>query len=497
MMNEPKKSDPTKVASKLANNAAQAAAESVERRVGAEGNASQQSTNRTQGRDLVSQALERVRQVARTRKKERFTALLHHVNIDLLRWSFYALSRSAAPGVDGVTWQDYEEDLESNLHDLCTRVHRGAYRALPSRRRYIPKPDGRQRPLAIAALEDKLLQRAVSVVLSAIYEEDFLGFSYGFRPKRSQHDALDALVFGIQRRKVSWILDADYRNFFDTVSHDWLLRFLKLRIGDERILRLICKWLKAGVLENGTVTESELGTPQGATISPLLANAFLHYVFDLWAHQWRKRHAHGDMIIVRYADDTALGFEYEADARRFLADMKVRSEAFGLSLHPDKTRVIRFGRFAALNRKEGGLGKPETFQFLGFKLICGTKRSGGFQLQRRSRRDRMQATLRRVKEELRRRRHEPIPLQGQWLAQVIRGFNAYHAVPTNYRSLVLFRVRVTQLWKRALMRRGQRSTVPWKRMDALRDRYLPRPRILHPWPERRFAVKHPRWEPCA
>lgn len=497
MMNEPKKSDLIKVAKRPANNAMQTAAESVERRVGTEGNASQQSTNRTQGRGLVTQALERVRQVARTRKKERFTALLHHVSVDLLRWSFYALSRKAAPGVDDVTWQDYEIDLESNLLDLHSRVHRGAYRALPSRRRYIPKPDGRQRPLGIASLEDKLLQRAVSAVLSAIYEEDFLGFSYGFRPKRSQHDALDALVFGIQRRKVSWILDADYRNFFDTVSHDWLLRFLKLRIGDERMLRLIRKWLTAGVLEDGAVMESEAGTPQGATISPLLANAFLHYVFDLWAQQWRKRHAHGDMIIVRYADDTALGFEHEADARRFLADMTARSEAFGLSLHPDKTRVIRFGRFAALNRKERGLGKPETFRFLGFTMICGTKRSGGFQLQRRSRRDRMQTTLRRVKDELRSRRHESIPSQGRWLAQVIRGFNAYHAVPTNYRSLVLFRVRVTQIWKRALMRRGQRSTVPWQRMDQLRDRYLPRPRILHPWPERRFAVKHPRWEPCA
>jgi RNA-directed DNA polymerase len=304
-------------------------------------------------------------------------------------------------------------------------------------------------------------------------------------------------MFGIQRRKVNWILDADYRNFFDTVSHDWLLRFLKLRIGDERMLRLICKWLKVGVLENEAVTESELGTPQGATISPLMANTFLHYVFDLWAHQWRKRHARGDMIIVRYADDTALGFEHEADARRFLVDMKVRAEAFGLSLHPDKTRIIRFGRFAASNRKERGLGKPETFNFLGFTLICGTKRTGGFQLLRKTRRDRMQATLQRVKEELRRKRHEAIPLQGKWLAQVIRGFNAYHAVPTNYRSLVLFRVRVTQLWKRALMRRGQRSAVPWQRMDALRDRYLPPPRILHPWPERRFAVTHPRWEPCA
>jgi group II intron reverse transcriptase/maturase len=497
MMNEPKKSDSIKVAKKPANKAAQAAAESAERRMGTKGNMHQQSTDRTQCRTHVSQALERVRQVARTRKKERLTALLHHVNIDLLRLSFYALRRKAAPGVDGVTWEDYEVQLESNLQDLHARVHRGAYRAQPSRRKYIPKPDGRQRPLGIAALEDKILQRAVVAVLNAIYEEDFLGFSYGFRPKRSQHDALDALSVGIQRKKVSWILDADYRSFFDTVNHEWLLRFLRHRIGDERILRLISKWLTAGVLEDGIVTESEVGTPQGATVSPLLANVFLHYVFDLWANQWRKRHACGDMVVVRFADDTVLGFQHEADAKRFLADMRARSEAFGLSLHPDKTRLIRFGRFAARNRKERGLGKPETFKFLGFVFICGKKRSGGFQLQRKTRRDRMQATLQRLKEELQRRRYEPLPVQGRWLAQVIRGFNAYHAVPTNYRSLALFRTRVTQLWKRALMRRGQRSTVTWARMDKIRDRYLPRPRILHPWPDRRFAVKHPRWEPCA
>jgi group II intron reverse transcriptase/maturase len=437
----------------------------------------------------VSQALERVRHAARARKKERFTALLHHVNIDLLRLSFYALKRTAAPGIDGVTWQDYEKDLEHNLWDLHARVHRGAYRALPSRRRYIPKADGKQRPLGIASLEDKLLQRAVVAVLNAIYEEDFLGFSYGFRPGRGQHDALDALMVGIGRRKVGWILDADYRSFFDTVSHEWLVRFLEHRIGDERLIRLIRKWLKAGVLEDGITIEGKVGTPQGATVSPLLANIYLHYVFDLWAQQWRKRQARGEMIMVRYADDSVVGFEREQDAKRFLTDMRARSEAFGLSLNPDKTRLIRFGRFAALNRKERGLGKPETFNFLGFTLICSNKRNGGFQIRRRTRCDRMQATLQRVKEELQLRRHEPIPKQGQWLAQVIRGFNAYHAVPTNYRSLVLFRDRVTRLWKRALMRRGQRATVPWRRMMQLRDDYLPSPRILHPWPERRFDVK--------
>jgi len=498
MTNGPKKSDLATVAMKPTNKTGhRTAAEPAEPRAGAEGNANQQSTRRTQCRTRVSQALERVRQAARARKKERFTALLHHISVDLLRLSFYALKRKAAPGVDGVTWQDYEAALESNLQELHKRVHRGAYRALPSRRKYIPKPDGRQRPLGIAALEDKILQRAVVAVLNAIYEEDFLGFSYGFRPKRSQHDALDALMVGIQRRKVNWILDADYRSFFDTVSHEWLLRFLEHRIGDERMLRLIRKWLKAGVLEEGIVTESEAGTPQGATASPLLANVYLHYVFDLWVQQWRKRHARGDMIVVRFADDSVLGFEYEADAKRFLTDMHKRSEAFSLSLHPDKTRLIRFGRYAALNRRERGLSKPETFHFLGFTLICGQKRMGGFQLQRRTRRDRMQATLQRVKEELQRRRHQPIPEQGKWLGQVVRGFYAYHAVPTNYRSLMVFRVRLTQLWKRALLRRSQRARRTWKQMLGLTDAWLPRPRILHPWPERRFDAMHPRWEPCA
>jgi len=302
---------------------------------------------------------------------------------------------------------------------------------------------------------------------------------------------------GLQRRKVNWILDADYRSFFDTVSHAWLLRFLKHRIGDERILRLISKGLKAGVLEEGVVTESEAGTPQGATASPLLANVYLHYVFDLWAQQWRKRHARGDMIVVRFAGDSVVGFEHETAARQFLAERRKRSEAFSLSVHPEKTRILRFGRFAARNRKERGLGKPETFNFLGFTMICGQKRTGGFQLLRRTRRDRRQATIQRVKGELQRRRHQSISEQGKWLGQVVRGFYAYHAVPTNYRALVVFRVRIAQLWKRALMRRSQRARRTWKRMERLLEAWLPRPRILHPWPERRFAVMHPRWEPCA
>ena len=498
MMHESKKSDLAVVAVKPTNNAGgNSAAEPVEPRAGAEGNADQQSTHRTQIRVRVSQALERVRQAAKARKKERFTALLHHVDPDLLRLSFYALKRNAAPGADGVTWQDYEANLESNLQDLHSRVHRGAYRAQPSRRKYIPKPDGRQRPLGIAAVEDKIVQRAVVAVLNAIYEEDFLGFSYGFRPKRSQHDALDALIVGIQRKEVNWVLDLDIRDFFGTVSHEWLVRFMEHRIGDERILRLIRKWLKAGVLEEGVVTDSETGTPQGATVSPLLANAYLHYVFDLWAQQWRRRHATGDMIIVRYADDVVLGFEYEAEAKRFLEELRERLQEFSLSLHPDKTRLIEFGRHAAARREKLSLGKPETFTFLGFTLICGRTRTGQFQILRKTRSDRMRATLRRVKDALRRQMHRPIPEQGKWLQQVTTGFFAYHAVPTNSRALAAFRHHVSVLWKRTLSRRSQRANVPWERMLRLVRAWLPPPRILHPWPAQRFDVKHPRWEPSA
>jgi group II intron reverse transcriptase/maturase len=440
----------------------------------------------------VSQALARVRHAARQRKKEQFTALLHHVDISLLRLAFYALKRDAAPGVDGVTWQDYEADLERRLADLHDRVHRGAYRAQPSRRRYIPKPGGRRRPLAVAALEDKIVQRATLAVLNAIYEEDFLGFSYGFRPSRSQHDALDALATGIISTKVNWILDADIRSFFDEVDREWLVRFLEHRIGDPRILRLIRKWLKAGILEDGVVSVSDQGTGQGAVISPLLANVYLHYAFDLWAERWRRREARGDMIIVRYADDLVVGFEHEADARRFWEAMRARLEAFSLSLHPDKTRLIEFGRHAAARRAQRGLGKPETFTFLGFTFICGRSRRGHFLLTRKSRRDRMRAKLQEIKEELRRRMHQSIPEQGRWLAQVVRGYFAYHAVPTNYAALAAFRAHVVRLWLRTLRRRSQAADLLWARMTPLADQWLPKPKILHPWPEARFAVTHPR-----
>jgi RNA-directed DNA polymerase len=407
------------------------------------------------------------------------------------------LKRNSAAGIDGVTWQDYERDLEANLVDLHRRIHRNAYQAQPSRRRYIPKADGKLRPLGIASLEDKIVQRALVEVLNAIYEEDFKGFSYGFRPKRGQHDALDALAVGITRKKVKWILDADISKFFDTVNHDWMIRFLEHRIGDTRVIRLIDKWLKAGFMEDGAVTATEEGTPQGAVISPLLANIYLHYVFDLWADQWRKRHARGDMIIVRYADDIVIGFESSADAKRFHQDFRTRLAQFSLTLHPEKTRLLEFGRFAATNRARRGEGKPETFNFLGFTHICGQSRRGYFQLKRKSRRDRMQAKLKEIKDELRQRMHQSIPILGKWLGQVVSGYFAYHAVPSNSRSLSAFRYHVTDLWRRTLRRRSQRDATTWSRMTEIADSYLPIPRILHPWPSVRFIAKHPRWEPGA
>jgi RNA-directed DNA polymerase len=492
VMNAGEKSDSAIVARKPTNKAGRPAAEPVERRAGTEGNAGQQSTRRAQDRASVSQALDRIRHAARHRRKERFTTLFHHLTPEMLRTAFFALKREAAPGVDGLTWRAYGADLDHRIEDLQARVRRGAYRALPARRRYIPKADGNQRPLAVAALEDKIVQRATAAVLNAIYEEEFLGFSYGFRPRRSQHDAMDALVVGIGSRKVNHILDADLSRFFDSVSQSWLVRFVEHRIGDRRIVRLIQKWLKAGVLEDGIVTIGETGTGQGSVISPLLANVYLHYVFDLWAERWRRREATGDMILVRFADDIIVGFEHETDAHRFRDAMRARLQGFSLSLHPEKTRLIEFGRHAAARRARRGLGKPETFDFLGFTFVCGKSRRGRFLIKRKTRRDRMRAKLREIKEEMRRRMHQPIPEQGKWLRQVVTGFFAYHAVPTNGRALGAFRYHVTNLWRRSLRRRSQKDHTTWQRVTRLADDWLPRPRILHPWPNQRFAVNHPR-----
>jgi group II intron reverse transcriptase/maturase len=467
-------------------------AESEEGRPLVKENTHQSSTSSTQSEIRVSQGLAGVRKAARERKEMKFTALLHHVTIGLLRESFFALKRRAAPGVDGVTWREYETGLEGRLADLHSRVHRGAYQALPSRRVYIPKPDGRQRPLGVAALEDKVVQQAVVTILNQIYEQDFRGFSYGFRPGRSQHQALDALSVGISRRKVNWVLDCDIRGFFDNLSHEWLLKFVQHRVADRRILRLIQKWLKAGVMEEGEWKSTTMGTPQGSVISPLLANIYLHYVFDLWVDVWRKKCAQGDVIVVRYADDNVLGFQHRADADRFLEDLRERLRKFGLELHPDKTRRIEFGQFAERDRKRRGEGKPETFDFLGFTHISGKKRDGNFVVKRKTIGRRMRAKLEEIKQQLLNRTHDPIEQTGKWLQSVVRGYFNYHAVPGNLDSLHVFRFRVTQLWRRALIRRSQRHRLNWERMRQLADRWLPESRVLHPYPSVRFDATHPR-----
>ena len=466
-------------------------AEGAEGRRSTKENSAQTTASQTQSWGNALSGLHRVREAAKKEKRLQFTALLHHVSVPLLLDSFYALKREAAPGVDGMTWKEYETDLDRRLEELHSRVHRGAYRALPSKRAYIPKQDGRQRPLGIAAVEDKIVQHAVGTVLNQIYEEDFLGLSYGFRPGRSQHDALDALWVGITRKKVSWVLDADIRDFFGSISHEWMVKFLQHRIADRRILRLIKKWLRAGVSEDGEWSKTEVGTPQGAVISPLLANVYLHYVFDLWVQHWRKHRATGEVIVVRYADDSVLGFQYRADAERFLQEWRERLRKFGLELHPDKTRLIEFGRFAAVSRKQRGAGKPETFDFLGFTHICGLSRKNRkFLVLRKTVRKRLLAKLKELKEELRRRWHEPVADLGRWLRSVVQGYFNYHAVPGNLASLNRFRREVSKRWLCALRRRGQQHPMIWARLRPLLERWLPIPKLLHPYPNLRFDAKY-------
>jgi len=487
-MHERGKSDRSVVPAKPPNKTADAVAEAVEGRDLAKGNTASKTRPGHGAGVSAPSALDRVRQVARKDKEARFTALLHHVDVDRLRAAYWALRPKAAPGVDGVTWHEYGLDLEENLRGLHVRVHRGSYRARPSRRVFIPKADGRLRPLGIASLEDKILQRALVEVLNAIYETDFLGFSYGFRPGRKPHDALDALAAAIKTRRVNWVLDADIRDFFTRLDQSWLERFLEHRIADRRVLRVIQKWMSAGVIEDGAWTAWDEGVPQGASASPLLANVYLHYVFDLWAHQWRRRHARGDVVLVRFADDLAAGFEYRDDAERFWADLRERFAEFNLELADEKTRLIEFGRHAARNRQTQGLGKPETFSFLGFTHICGKTRKGRFMLKRITDSKRMRAKLSKVKTELMRRRHLPIPEQGRWLASVIRGHCNYYAVPTNSDAITAFRTQATRHWYRALRRRSQRTRLTWERMNRLATRWLPPARILHPWPDTRFTA---------
>lgn len=466
--------------------------EMVEGRGVAKGNAEQTFASRTQSRNsYASIGLGRVRKAARRNRRLQFTALLHHITPQLLVDSFYRLQRNAAAGVDGVTWKGYEKILPQRVIELHRMLQTGQYRAKPSRRVFIPKADGKQRPLGIASVEDKVVQQAVVTVLSAIYEEDFLGFSYGFRPGRGQHDALDALAVGIKSRKVNWIVDADIRSFFDEIDHEWILRFLRHRIADERIIRLIRKWLKAGVIEEGCRYPGQKGTPQGAVISPTLANIYLHYSFDQWVQLWRKRPGRGDVIVVRYADDSVLGFAEERTAREFLVQFQDRLAKFGLALHPDKTRIIEFGRFAAERRRARKQGRPETFDFLGFTHCCGTDQQGRFQLHRLTVKKRMRATLTAIRDTLYQRRHEPVPVVGAWLQRFLRGYFAYYAVPTNLKRLNGFRGEVSRAWRHALLRRSQRHRLNWERFNRLTRRYFPPARALHPYPEERFFASRP------
>jgi group II intron reverse transcriptase/maturase len=461
----------------------------MEERGLAKGNQHKQNVSRTQGRTNTLSAFERVRRAARRDKKQRFTALYHHVYcIERLRTAYFAVKRNAAPGIDGETWQHYGENLEENLQNLSNRLKRGAYRAKPVRRTHIPKADGRNRPIGLPILEDKIVQRTVVEVLNAVYEQDFLNFSYGFRPGRNQHQALDALSVGLMRRKVNWVLDADIQAFFDTLSHEWLVKYVEHRIADKRIVRLIQKWLRAGVLEEGRRIMGEIGTVQGGSISPLLSNIYLHYVFDLWVQWWRRSKARGDVIVTRFADDFVLGFQYRNEAEKFLTELRERFARFGLRLHPDKTRLIEFGRYAAQTRERRREGKPETFNFLGFTHICGKTKKGMFTVLRKTMRKKWQAKLREVYTELRRRMHEPIPKQGAYLRAVVAGHMRYYGVPMNIRSLCAFRWKVMWLWWKVLRLRSQKSNLTWTRMSRLAAIWFPSARIHHPYPSERFGV---------
>ena len=489
-MNDSRNSDESIVPSTSPNKAeTESASEAGEERGSAKRNTTEPALPRAQKRKRKSLGLHGVREAARKDSKLVFNNLFHHLSAELLLESFENLKKTAAVGVDEVTWHDYEHNVADNIAALHDRLHRGAYRANPSKRIWIPKPDGRQRPIGIASLEDKIVQQAMVWVLQSIYEQDFLGFSYGFRQGRSQHQALDALNVAICDRRVNWILDADIAGFFDAIDHQWLIKFLEHRIGDQRILRVIRKWLTAGVSEEGQWTKSTVGTPQGAVISPLLANVYLHYVFDLWIQWWRTQNCVGDVVVIRYADDFVIGFEHQNEAKRCLAELHERFAKFGLELHGDKTRLIEFGKHAKRRRAQRGEGAPETFDFLGFTHVCAhTLAHGRFVVHRYSIAKRVRATLAKIKEQLRRRLHRPLGETGRWLRRVVTGWLNYHAVPFNTDRIDRFVNEVGRLWLMALRRRSQRgrSRWTWERFGRLAAKYLPRPTIKHPYPHQRF-----------
>ena len=493
-MNVVRQSDGSVVSTKSANkDASEASAEWMEKRDPAERNADQTHPPRAPSRTKVgTRGLEGVREAARRDGKLKFVSLLHHADVEALRRSFYKLKKTAAVGIDGVTWQEYEHDLEGKLIDLHGRIHRGSYQAKPSRRVWIPKPDGRKRPLGIASLEDKIVQKTVTEILNCIYEEDFLGFSYGFRPGLGQHDALDALSVGITGKRVNWVLDADIEGFFDTIDHEWLIKFLEHRIGDKRVLRLIRKWLRAGIIEDCKWLKTKLGTPQGAGISPLLSNVYLHYVFDLWMKWWREKRCQGEVIVVRYADDFVIGFEHHDEAQACLEELRARFAKFGLKLHGEKTRLIEFGRYASEDREKRSDKKPETFDFLGFTHKCAmTRKDGRFTIHRHTIAKRMRATLLKIRLELRKRMNRPLGENGRWLRRVVQGWLNYHAVPSNSHRIGRFVDEVSRHWLRCIRRRSQRgkSGWTWARMHMLVRRHLPRPHIIHPYPEQRFRAR--------
>ena len=485
-------SDGNVVPKKLANKETAVSAESMEGRTPTKRNPVHEAANRMQSREVASNGLDRVRQRAGADRTIRFNNLFQFLKVDLLRESFYELKRKAAPGLDGETWREYEQRLEDRLPELERELHVGNYRATPAKRGYIAKEDGRQRPLGIQTVEDKVVQQACVTILSAVFEPNFCGFSYGSRPGRSQHDALDALHVGIMRRKISWILDCDIEGFFDNLPHVYLLRFVQERVEDKRMIRLIQKWLRAGWVEDGVRHPGTIGTPQGSVISPLLANIFLNAVMDKWASEWRRVRAKGDMLIVRYVDDAVFGFQYEAEGRAFLDALRERLTTHALKLHPTKTRLIAFGRFAASNRRERGLGKPETFDYLGFTHICGVTRMGRFCVRRKTIRKRLRRKLTEIKVELIRRMHSPLEIVAGWLASVIRGFTNYHAIPGNMKAPREFYTQVSRLWLWAIRRCSQkaRNRWTWERFYRLQKRWLPRPRVVHPGPFTRFDAKH-------
>ena len=491
MTNEHRESDSPIVSMKPLNKTGdnKPVAEKAEKRGLAERNLSKQNRNQAQSWIFLPNELDRIRQAAQRKREDQFISLWHHVyDIKRLERSFLKLKRKASKGIDGMTWKEYSLNLKENLENLSGRLRKGTYRAKAVKRTYIPKGNGMERPIGIPVLEDKIVQRSMVEVLNAIYEVDFLGFSYGFRPERNQHNALDAVVEAIEGRKVNWVLDLDIRGFFDTIDHEWLIRFIEHRIKDKRVIRQIKKWLNAGVMEDGHWYEVEEGTPQGGSISPLLANIYLHYVFDIWSNVWRKRNATGDVIMVRYADDIVLGFQYKHEATRFLEELKQRIKKFNLEVNTEKTSLIEFGRYASERRKERGEGKPETFDFLGFTHICSKSRKGKFTVLRKTSAKKLRSKLKELKETMRKRMHWSIPDVGNWLKTVIIGHCRYYGVPWNGKSLTRFRSEITRMWFKTLRRRSQKHRITWERMNRIAKKWLPNPFICHPYPLERMRV---------